>query len=103
MGELTGMGGGYEMQCREMLLAGLDWLDAHPDADPQFRGYKHIYGVLECDNADAKALSAAVCAGFDDITGAMHQCVCSAVVWIKHHGWEKFCEAKMQAEKRPLR
>jgi hypothetical protein len=54
MREISGFGGGYEQQCRAMVLAGLDWLDAHPDADPKFHGYSGVYGIATEDNDDAK-------------------------------------------------
>jgi hypothetical protein len=60
MKEISGFGGGYEETCRKMLIAAVEWLDDHPDADPQFYGYKNIYGVIHEDNDDAKALSKAV-------------------------------------------
>ena len=57
MGEISGFGGGYEEACRKMVLAGLDWFDANPDADPQFHGYEGIYGIITEDNDDAKVRS----------------------------------------------
>lgn len=92
MGEISGFGGGYEQTCRNMVVAGLEWFDAHPEAQPAFRGFKEIYGVLDSDNDDAKALSAAVVAGADgDCTGAMHQATVGHVLWIKKNGWEAYC------------
>ena len=92
MGEISGFGGGYEAACLAMLDAGVRWLDANPNADPQFRGFKNVYGVILEDNADAKALSDAVLAGSGgDCTGAMHQAVVTRVLHIKSVGWEKYC------------
>lgn len=92
MGEISGFGGGYEQTCRNMLAAGLEWLDAHPKAAPKFMGFKGIYGVLADDNDDGKALSAAVVAGADgDCTGAMHQAVISHCMFIRKNGWERYC------------
>lgn len=79
MGEISGFGtmgeGGqrYEEACSKMLLAGLLWLDEHPTADPQFKGFEGVFGVLLDDNDDAKALSKAVTAPVPDCSGAMHQ------------------------------
>lgn len=93
MGEISGFGGGYENCCRAMLKAGLEWFDANPGADPQFHGWKGVYGLIEEDNEDAKALSKAVVEGAGgDCTGAMHQAVISSIFWIKRNGWDKYVE-----------
>lgn len=99
MGEISGFGGGYEQTCRNMLSAALDWFDEHPDADPKLKGFEEIYGVLMEDNADAKALSAAVLAAANgDCTGAMHQVVISSSLWIRHHGWDAYCDEMSKPE-----
>lgn len=92
MHEISGFGGGYEECCRRMLIAGIEWLDAHPNADPKFHGYKGIYGVITEDNADAKELSQAVIKATGDYgaTGAMHQAVIGAAMYIKANGWEAY-------------
>lgn len=91
MNEISGFGGGYEAACRRMVLAGVQWLDAHPEADPQFHGYKGVYGVVTEDNQDAKDLTEAVVAGSGgDCTGAMHQAAISHVLFIKRNGWDKY-------------
>ncbi len=93
MREISGFGGGYEDMCRQMVLAGLDWLDANPTADPKFRSYSNIYGVIDEENDDAKALTAAIVApSKGDCSGAMHQAVVYHVLFIKKNGWEKYCE-----------
>jgi hypothetical protein len=98
MGEISGFGGGYEQTCRNMLAAGLEWLDEHPDADPKFQGMKGVFGVIFDDNEDAKALSDAVVEGADgDCTGAMHQAVVGSCLWIKENGWDAYC-AEMSKE-----
>lgn len=93
MGEISGFGGGYEEACRQMLRAGLRWLDEHPCADPRFRGFKGVFGVIADDNEDAKALSAAVASACDDCTGAMHQATVSACLYVKANGWDAYCAA----------
>lgn len=100
MGEISGFGGGYEAVCRAMVLAGIQWLDGHPDADPQFHGYRGVYGLIQEDNEDAKALTAAIMdapvpgvqarAG-DDCTGAMHQAAVSHCLAYKRLGWDEYC------------
>lgn len=70
MGEISGFGGGYEECCRAMLKAALEWLDAHPTADPKFHGFKGVYGIAMEDNDDAKALSKAAVAAAESLGGA---------------------------------
>lgn len=66
MREISGFGGAYEECCRRMLAAALDWLDAHPEAEPKYRGYEGFYGLISEENADAKALSKATCEAAGD-------------------------------------
>jgi hypothetical protein len=103
MGEISGFGGGYEAVCRAMVLAGIAWVDAHPDADLKFSGYKNVYGVVTEESADAKALTAAMMdtpvvlngaviqqrAG-EDCTGAMHHASVSHVLAYKRLGWDEY-------------
>jgi hypothetical protein len=93
MGEISGFGGGYEQTCRNMLVAGLEWFDKNPNADPQFEGFKDVYGIISEDNQDAKDLSKIVVEAADnDCTGAMHQAVITSCLWIRKNGWNKYCE-----------
>jgi hypothetical protein len=96
MTEISGFGGGYEQCCRNMVIAGLNWLDENPEAKPEFRGYKNIYGVIHEDNEDAKNLSNAVIAGAgkEGASGAMHQATISACLYIKTHGWPAYVKLK---------
>lgn len=98
MGEISGFGGSYEKGCRAMLDAGLQWFDANPNADPLFKGFEGVYGVLSDDNEDAKALSSAVTSVADGCTGAMHQAVISSVLWIRKNGWDKYAEVMSSKE-----
>lgn len=99
MGEISGFGGGYEQACRDMLKAGMLWLDAHPEANPKFSGYKGVYGLINEENDDAKALSAALLEAAPDCSGAMHHAVTMHCMAIKTHGWAYYV-AKM-SEKDP--
>jgi hypothetical protein len=95
MGEISGFGGGYEVTCRRMVLAGVEWLANNPNASPEFAGYKNIYGVINEENADAKSLSSYITADAitgGDCTGAMHQASISHIMFIRKNGWEKYCE-----------
>jgi len=99
MDEISGFGGGYEATCRAMVVAGLEWWDANPDATPKFLGCKNIYGVISEDNDDAKALSKAVVEGSsDDCTGAMHQATITHIFRIRKVGWNQYCD-EMKAKK----
>lgn len=99
MGEISGFGGGYEQTCRNMLAAGMEWLDAHPAADPQFKGFQGVYGLISEENEDAEALSAAIVAGaHGDCTGAMHQAVTSHCLFIRKNGWEAYCQKMRSRE-----
>lgn len=98
MGEISGFGGGYEEACRQMLRAGLHWLDAHPDVDPQFHGYKGVFGVISEDNEDAKALSKAVLDAVPDCSGAMHQAAIGACLYVRKNGWDAYCVAMSRTE-----
>jgi hypothetical protein len=103
MGEISGFGGTYEAGCRAMVFAGMKWCDEHPDADPQFRGFKGVYGVISDENDDAKALTKAVIdapitvdgkettVGEYGATGAMHQAAISHVMFYRAHGWDEYC------------
>lgn len=93
MGEISGFGGGYEEACRIMLRAGLHWLDDNTGADPQFHGFNGVSGVIVGDNADAKELSNVICKSVEDCTGAMHQAVVSACLYIRKNGWDSYCTA----------
>lgn len=88
---ISGFGGGYEIACQVMLVQGLEWLSQHPEAKPEFHGYKGVYGIITEDNADAKDLSTAVCFGVDP-TGAMHQAVMSHVLYIRLNGRAKWLQ-----------
>ena len=95
MDEISGFGGGYEKCCRAMLDAALQWLDAHPDADPKFKGNSQVYGLILEDNEDAKALSKAALVPSDgDATGAMHHAAINHSLWVQKNGWDAYVEAK---------
>ena len=101
MGEISGFGGGYEAACRAMVFAGMDWMDAHPEADPHYRGFKGVYGILMEDNEEAKALSKTVAEAAHDLggcTGAMHQAVIGHVFAYKRLGWEEYCRQLRERE-----
>lgn len=89
MNEISGFGGSYEAACRAMVKYGLEWWDAHPTANPQYRGYKSVMGLCDPNNSDADELDKAMSAGADSVdpnggvTGAMHQAAVSCILYIK--------------------
>jgi hypothetical protein len=92
MGEISGLGGGYEDCCRRMVKAGCEWFDAHPNADPKFKRFKNVYGICIEDNDDAKSLTEAVIAAANgDATGAMHQATIGHVFAVRRLGWDGYC------------
>lgn len=91
MDEISGMGGGYEQVCRNMVIAGIEWADAKGDADPQYKEYENIYGITTGENADAKELQSAMFKAADnDCTGAMMQAAMSHVMFVLKNGWDKY-------------
>jgi hypothetical protein len=97
MGEISGFGGSYEDACRRMVVAGLEWLDAHPESAPKFSEYKNVFGVINEEGEDAKALMTAMVAPAPDCTGAMvHACV-HHLLYIRKNGWAAYVE---QSKKR---
>lgn len=97
MHEISGFGGGYERACRAMVSAGCKWLTDNPTADPNFHGYKGIYGVISEDNDDAKALTKVVIdAAGGDASGAMHQASIGHIMfWKRERSWPVY-QAEMR-------
>ncbi|HTG26082.1 MAG TPA: hypothetical protein VK681_39155 [Reyranella sp.] len=102
MGEISGMGGGYEDTCRAMVKAGVEWMEAHPEADPQFQGYPGIYGVITEENQAAKDLTAAVIAAAEPFgaTGAMHQATIGHILAFRRLGAEEYCRSLRERERK---
>lgn len=99
MDEISGFGEGYEATCRAMLRAGLAWLDAHPEANPVFGSYDPSAGRRTEDNADAKALDAAITAVDDGCSGAMFAAVASACLFIRINGWDEYVNQMKERKK----
>jgi len=101
MGEISGLGGGYEAACRAMLKAGLEWFDAYPDLAPEFQTYENIYGIAEEKNEHAKALTEAILEPVGgDCTGAMHQAVTSSLLWIRGNSWDAYVKVMSERGER---
>ena len=102
MGEISGFGGGYEAACRAMVFAGMDWVDAHPDADPVFQGYTNVFGVICEINEEAEALTKVVvdaAKALGGSTGAMHQATIGHVLAYRRLGWEQYCRQLRDRDK----
>lgn len=93
MGEISGFGGGYEALCRAMALAGINWLDEHPNASPSYKGFKGVFGLITEDNDDAKELEKAIMGvdGATDCAGAMHHAAVNHCLAYKRLGWDEYC------------
>jgi len=93
MGEISGFGGSYEMGCRVMLDAGLQWIDKQAETDLKFSGYENIYGIVIADSEDAKKLHKAMTPDILNeygVTGAMMQAVTNHILYIKRTSWEEY-------------
>jgi hypothetical protein len=99
MGEISGFGGDYEACCRAMVLAGIKWVDENPSADPHYKGFKNVYGLVMEDNDDAKALTKAIIdAAAGEATGAMHQASVGHVLAYKRLGWDEYSKQLRERE-----
>lgn len=102
MGEISGMGGGYEKVCRDMVLSGVEHLEKNPESVPEFKEYKNIYGITADENEDMKKLQKVMLkASRNDCTGAMMQASTSHVLFVKKNGWKKYVEEMTQKIKEP--
>lgn len=91
--EISGFGGGYEEDCRKMVIAGLEWFDEHEKANPKFHGFKNVFGLIIEDNQEAKQLTQHMnnaCGG--KATSAMMQCCLGHVKYAQQHGWDKYIQ-----------
>lgn len=103
MGEISGFGGSYEDGCRAMVLAGIKFIDEHPEiTDFNFKGFKGVFGLVQVNNVGATLLEEAImnaqvmmngklvkCG--DECTGAMHHAAINHCLFYKTHGWEEYC------------
>ena len=90
---ISGFGGGYEATCQKMVIAGMEWIDQNPTANPKFKEYKNIYGIINEENPEAKSLTdhmLSVTGG--NCTGAMMQATVNHVLYAAKNGWEKYIQ-----------
>ena len=103
MSEISGFGGSYEAACRKMVIAGLEWLDEHPDADLKFGGFEGVYGLITDESEDAEALTKHIIAAVSNSqdggpTGAMHQAAIQHILFIKRNGWDAYVREMSQKD-----
>lgn len=98
MGEISGFGGSYEQACQAMLETGVNWLNAHPNADLQFQSYDGVYGLVQANSPDAEELEKVIAGAAGDCTGAMMHTVLERCYYIRHHGWDAYCEELRKAQ-----
>lgn len=90
---ISGFGGSYESACRKMVIAGVEWLDAHKDAYLKVGQFRNIYGIISEETPDTKTLVNVMCDASGDpngVTGAMVQATVSHVMWIRVHSWQEY-------------
>lgn len=91
MNEISGFGGSYEAACRKMVIAALEWLDIHTDADLRYKKYKNVYGLTTDESEDLKKMQSYMMNQIGgDCTGAMMQASLSHIMFVKKNGWEKY-------------
>lgn len=92
MREISGMGGVYEEGCRKMVIAGMKWMDKHPEAKPKFMYSDTVIGIITTENISAEKLSKAVDAAAKGCSGDMNQKVIEHLMHIKKVGWDTYVE-----------
>lgn len=99
MREISGFGGSYEEACRAMVVAGVEWLDAHPAASPKIGEFEGVLGLTTAENEDADAFREAMAdaareVGDDDggPTGAMMQFASRHAMSAHEMGWAAYVE-----------
>lgn len=102
MGEISGMGEGYEAQCRRMLDAAIDWHNQNPDKDPSVSTLKNVYGLTKNENEAAEELEKYILDNIpgNDCTGAMMQAVLGHYFFIRNNGVEKHREELVNYRKK---
>lgn len=91
--EISGFGGSYEEGCRTMVIAGMEWWDAHPEADVRWKESQNITGIQFNESDDCKAMQKHMNEAVDnEATGAMMQACCNHILYARKHGWEKYIE-----------
>lgn len=95
--EISGFGGGYEKACRNMVIAGMKWLDKNPKAKIEFSSYQNIYGVVTDLSSDCKKMREAMLKVNDGCSGAQMQASLNHIMYAHKNGWKNYIK---ESEKR---
>ena len=115
--EVSGFGPdtSYEQGCRAMVLAGMQWWEDHPNADPKFKGMKDVFGLVLEENDDAKDLTETImnaeCVHPEindgnvfkvrtEATGAMHHAAIGHVLAYKRLGEDEYWKQLLERDER---
>lgn len=102
MSEISGFGGGYEKACREMVVAGLEWLDQNPKAIIDYKEYKNVYGLTTEETPDCEKLQKIMNKAIDDeVSGAMMQACLGHVMYAHKNGWETYKQKMEEKDEEP--
>lgn len=100
--ELSGFGGGYEESCRKMVVAGMEWIDAHPNCDLSYKEFEGIYGMTTDESDDMKEMQTQMNIVINNAaSGAMMQCCSGHIMFAHKNGWDKYMEEMTSEEKEP--
>ncbi len=95
---ISGFGGDYEEACQKMVIAGMQWLDEHPLATPEFKEFKNIFGLTTDENEAMKEMQKAMNSVIKGATGAMMQACTKHIIYASKHGWDKYLEDVLSEE-----
>ncbi len=91
MDEISGFGGGYEEQCRRLVIAGLEWWDKHSESKPKYSTLKNVFGMIISENPEAEEMDKAMVGATDgDVTGAMMHAAHEHIRYIRKNGWDAY-------------
>lgn len=100
--EISGFGGGYEKACRDMVIAGMQWLDQHPKAKIKFATYSGVMGLITNESPDCEKMQKAMLKVNDGCSGAQMQACLTHIMFAHKNGWDKYVkemEKKSKKEK----
>jgi hypothetical protein len=99
-GEISGFGGGYEEDCRNMVIAGMKWLETHPDAKLSYKEFKNVYGLTTDQSPDLEEMQKVINEAIgNEATGAMMQACTGHIMAAKKMGWGAYMEKMVEKEK----
>ncbi len=94
--EISGFGSGYESSCRDMVIAGMKWLDENKKAKIDFAQYKNIYGLTFDESEDCKKMQEKMLAVNDGCSGAQMQACLNHIIYAYTNGWGKYIKEMEQ-------